>query len=197
MAEHLSLLEIVEELRSLEQSHATGRFFIVSDEKYSASFSFDKGRLIAIQCRVRSGEQAIPLIARIKHGTCRFEESLGGVQEVELPENEYIFRAILATGEHMESNNEFAAFSSSSYKEKLPTQPISNIRNINLSNQQRQIIEEILINELGPMGSLVLDSIVVCKNLEQMTSVIKNQVDDNEIVKSLIPKIIGTLSKSA
>ncbi len=191
-SDYLTLPEIISELRSLTNAKATGTFFVVSEEKHSAMFGFEQGRLVSLQCRLRSGEKAIPLIAVIKRGTCRFDSGLNFVRRMDVTlDNEDIFQSILA-GEGQDSGVKSApvfnappertARNSTQVKKALP-----------ISSEQKFEISQILNAELGPMGNLVMDQIERCGDFEAVKSVIRENASELGIEDVLIRKIRAIL----
>ncbi|MEJ2620981.1 MAG: hypothetical protein P8163_12140, partial [Candidatus Thiodiazotropha sp.] len=156
---YLSLNEIIIELRSLSSADATGYLFIVSSEQHSATFGLEQGRIVSLQCRLRTGEKAIPLMAKIKYGTCRFEESISLGKKMQLEDNETIFDMILSLHENLiqppTEPTQTAVKSDTSI-----SQPIF------LTSQQKTEIEKSLLEEIGPMGSYVMDTIEQCNEFD-------------------------------
>jgi hypothetical protein len=184
-SKHLTLPEIISELRSLTSSKATGTFYIVSDCKHSAMFGLENGRLVTLQCRLRFGEKAIPLIAGIKQGSCRFDNTLGIIRKMDTPNNEEVFLRILSAAEKNKASN-----SASTPKEDKPRfKPFPKYPEISITQDQKKKIREILNEEMGPMGNLVIKSIEKCANFREIASVLKENSDGLDIEKSLTRKI--------
>ena len=191
-SDYLTLPEIVSELRSLTNAKATGTFFVVSEEKHSAMFGFEQGHLVSLQCRLRSGEKALPLIAGIKRGTCRFDHGLNFVRRLDITlDNEDIFQSIL-TSQGQDSGiksdpvfhapPERTARSSAQAKKALPITP-----------DQKLEISRILNEELGPMGNLVMGLIEHCADFTAVNSVIQENAGDLGIENMLVGKIQAIL----
>ncbi|MEJ2711458.1 MAG: hypothetical protein P8074_27875 [Anaerolineales bacterium] len=189
---YLTLSEIISELRSLTNAKATGTFFVVSEEKHSAMFGFEQGRLVSLQCRLRSGEKALPLIAGIKRGTCRFDHGLNFVRRLDITlDNEDIFQSIL-TNQGQDSGvksdpvfhapPESTTRSSTRAKKALPITP-----------DQKLEISRILNEELGPMGNLVMGLIEHCADFTAVNSVIQENAGDLGIENMLVEKIQAIL----
>lgn len=172
---YLSLPDIIEELRALGKAKASGSFFIVSDEQHSSLIGFEKGRIVSLQSRLRFGEKAIPLLGRIKNGACRFEQTSSFVRRVSFADNEELFREILSVREQ---------------DGELDTRLDStSVGGQQLSDKQKKEIEVILVDELGPMGSIVSDSIEHCSNLGEIMEIVKREVDGPDIVNAIEKKI--------
>jgi hypothetical protein len=178
---YMSLPDIINELRSLGKSKSTGSFFIVSDEQHSAIFGMEKGHIVSLQCRLRFGEKAIPLIAKIKHGTCRFENTSSFVRKMDSSDNEELFRKIFAAREEQAVNSDDLSTKLVKQVSEDPgiQQPLV------FSEKQRHAIEDLLIEELGPMGSIVMDSIEQCTSIGEIVDVIYEGVDGADIAKSV------------
>jgi hypothetical protein len=185
--EYLSLSDIIIELRSLSNAKATGYLFIVSSEQHSATFGLEQGRIVSLQCRLRTGEKAIPLIARIKLGSCRFEESTSLIKKMKLEDNETIINMILALHEELLEPE-------TDLPDKSSTSPDPPIR---LSNHQKREIENSLLEEIGPMGSFVMDTIEQCKGFEAIKIAINEEVDRPDIAQSLLFKIDRIINQTA
>jgi hypothetical protein len=179
---YLSLSDIISELRSLSKANATGYLFIVSSEQHSATFGFEEGRIVSLQCRLRTGEKAIPLIAKMKYGSCRFEESVSLGKKMQLEGNETIFETILSMHEDLiESEIEFS--------QTIEMPDTSNSQPIFLSNLQKTEIEKSLLEEIGPMGSYVMDTIVQCKEFDAIKTAINEEIDRPDIAQAVLTKI--------
>ncbi|MCG8489774.1 MAG: hypothetical protein MI756_20055 [Chromatiales bacterium] len=186
---YLSLSDIIIELRSLSRANATGYLFIVSSEQHSATFGLEQGRIVSLQCRLRTGDKAIPLIAKIKYGSCRFEESTSLIKKMKLEDNETIFDRILSLHEQIEPEPDQAIASDK------PSTDYSHP--IMLSNQQKTEIKNSLLDEIGPMGSFVMDTIEHCKEFDSIKTVINEEIDRPDIAQSLLFKIDKIINQSA
>ena len=177
----------MDELRSLAKQKATGSLFIVSNEKHSASFGLEKGRIVSLQCRGRFGAQAIALIARIKQGTSRFETSSNYLKKIELPDNEELIGQILAAQEQL------AAAGPTDKASIAPVRPAATAASsqpaLNITAQQKAAIEDALVDALGPIGSIIMDSVEESRDMSSIVVAIKDVVDTPEIVQDLVAKI--------
>ncbi|MCG8018022.1 MAG: DUF4388 domain-containing protein [Candidatus Thiodiazotropha sp. 'RUGA'] len=188
----LPLNEIIIELRSLARSKSTGYLFIVSSEQHSATFGLEQGRIVSLQCRLRTGEKAIPLIANIKHGSCRFEESISLIRKMPLEDNETIFQKILSIHEQMiEAEAETSQYKTAARNNNYDNHPIL------LSEQQRSNIENCLVEEIGPMGSFVMDTIEQCKEFDSIKDAINDEIDQPDIAQILLLKIDKIINQTA
>ncbi|MCG7986666.1 MAG: hypothetical protein JAZ20_02100 [Candidatus Thiodiazotropha weberae] len=186
---YLPLTEIILELRSLTKGKSTGYLFIVSSEQHSATFGLEQGRIVSLQCRLRTGDKAIPLIAKIKHGSCRFEESTSLIKKMQLEDNETIFNKILSLHAQM--------IEAASDQAKAAIKTVSgNNRPIQLSTQQRTEIENSLLEEIGPMGSFVMDTIERCIEFDSIKEVINEEIDRPDIAQALLFKIDKIINQS-
>ncbi|MCG7940531.1 MAG: DUF4388 domain-containing protein [Candidatus Thiodiazotropha lotti] len=186
---YLPLTEIILELRSLAKGKSTGYLFIVSSEQHSATFGLEQGRIVSLQCRLRTGDKAIPLIAKIKHGSCRFEESTSLIKKMQLEDNETIFNKILSLHAQM--------IEAASDQAKAAIKTVSgNNRPIQLSTQQRTEIENSLLEEIGPMGSFVMDTIERCIEFDSIKEVINEEIDRPDIAQALLFKIDKIINQS-
>ncbi len=180
-SEYLTLAEIVDELRALSRAKETGTFFVVSDEQQSAMFGLERGQLVALQCRLRFGERAIPLIANIRTGRCRFDHSMNFSRRIDIP-NEEVFAAILSGNTDIEvSRSNSPAVperSASATKPKLA-----------ISSAQRNAIAQILGEELGPIGHVVMGDIEDCSSLDEVISVIYESAEGLGIEQLLVTKV--------
>jgi hypothetical protein len=188
---YMSLADIIDELRSLGKSKATGSFFVVSDEQHSATFGLEKGLIVSLQCRLRFGEKAIPLIANIKHGTCRFEQTSSFIRKMNTSDNEDIFRKILFAREQQDGNNA----NLSSVPARKTSGGSGNQKALAISDKQKKAIGDILVDELGPMGSIVLDSIEQCADISEMLDVIYEEVEGPDIAGLVCKKIKKIMNK--
>ncbi|MCG7866428.1 MAG: hypothetical protein JAY74_08635 [Candidatus Thiodiazotropha taylori] len=187
---YLPLNEIIVELRSLTRSKSTGYLFIVSSEQHSATFGLEQGRIVSLQCRLRTGEKAIPLIANIKYGSCRFEESISLIRKMQLEDNETIFNRILSLHEQLIEAE----------PDKTKTAAKNNngeYRPIPLSEQQRSDIENCLVEEIGPMGRFVMDTIEQCKEFDSIKDIINDEIDRPDIAHTLLLKIDKIIDQTA
>jgi hypothetical protein len=180
---YISLPDIIEELRTLGKAKVTGTYFIVSDTQHSANIGIEKGRIVSLQCRLRFGEKAIPLLARIKNGTCRFEETSSFIRRVDFGDNEEVFRRILSAREQDSDLDSSLALDS------LDSEDIEQLTLSQLSDKQQKAIEDILVDELGPMGSIVSDSIENCSGLSEIMEIVKQEVDSTDVINSVAKKI--------
>ncbi|ODB98760.1 hypothetical protein A3197_15180 [Candidatus Thiodiazotropha endoloripes] len=186
---YLPLTEIILELRSLAKGKSTGYLFIVSSEQHSATFGLEQGRIVSLQCRLRTGDKAIPLIAKTKHGSCRFEESTSLIKKMQLEDNETIFNKILSLHAQM--------IEAASDQAKAAIKTISgNNRPIQLSTQQRTEIENSLLEEIGPMGSFVMDTIERCNEFDSIKDIINEEIDRPDIAQALLFKIDKIINQS-
>ncbi|ODB84528.1 hypothetical protein A3195_06695 [Candidatus Thiodiazotropha endoloripes] len=129
------------------------------------------------------------MIANIKHGSCRFEQSISLIKKMQLEDNETIFNQILSIHEQM--------------VQAEPEQPQAFVipntddsRPILLSTQQRSEIENSLPEEIGPMGSFIMDTIEQCKEFDSIKDVINDEIDQPDIAQSLLFKIDKIISQS-
>jgi hypothetical protein len=191
---HLSFLDIIDELRLLGQKKETGSFIIVSNENHYATVGFEHGQIISLQYRLVFGTQAIPLIAKIKHGSCSFTHTTNFIRRTKFQDNEAIIQRMLAT--HLDENN--------SDTESVPNskiQPEKNIskrdnssKSLHLTQQQMEEIENILIEELGPMGSIVMDSVMLCPDIDTLLNVVQNEIGETGRVRPVIHQIMDVLT---
>ncbi len=184
-SDYLTLPEIIEELRTLTSAKETGTFFVVSEEQHSAMFGFENGRLVALQCRLRFGEKAIPLIANIRKGKCRFDDSMNFARRIEVTDNEEIFQGILSTHPQLEANHSVLPPAAA---KPASTSPSGQPR-ISLSAEQRKAIGYILSEELGPMGNVVMNNIDDCSNFDELIAIVKDSADGLGIEDLLVSKI--------
>jgi hypothetical protein len=184
-SDYLTLSEIIEELRALTSEKETGTFFVVSEEQHSAMFGFKNGRLVALQCRLRFGEKAIPLIANIKRGKCRFDDSMNFARRIEVSDNEEIFQAILSTHPQVETKHSVLPPAAA----KPAPRSSSGQQRISLSAEQRKAIGYILSEELGPMGNVVMSNIDDCANFDEVFAIVKDSADGLGIEDLLVSKI--------
>jgi hypothetical protein len=189
---YLSLSEIVHELRLLSNSKETGSFYIVSDDQHSATFGFEQGRLVFLQCRLRFGEKAIPLISKIKRGTCRFEGTANFIRKTDFTDNEEVFQQILSTRDQAISGPQ----SPSSESAMQVPESFANQHRLVLSVEQKMAIEDLLIEELGPIGSLLLETIEQCADFDAIAEVIHDEVEETDIAKLLNRNIRSILRGS-
>ncbi|MES9862664.1 MAG: hypothetical protein ABW157_07955 [Candidatus Thiodiazotropha sp. LLP2] len=185
---YLTLPEIVNELRSLTVAKATGTFFIVSDEKHSAMIGFERGQLVGLQCRLRSGEKAIPLIACIKRGSCRFDNGQNYIRKMDLvDDNEDIFQSILSAQEQSKGGDSGSVLPSAPKREL--SSAAKQTKGLSITPDQRLEISQLLSEELGPMGNMVLNSIENCTDLHGVESVINENASGLGIEDMLVRKI--------
>jgi hypothetical protein len=187
---YLTLPEIIDELRALTNAKETGTFFVVSDEQHSAMFGFENGLLVALQCRLRFGEKAIPLIAGIHKGKCRFDNALNFARRMDVTDNEEVFQAILSVkpqGGRKES-----------VLPATPARPVSAAPvgkfALSLSPEQKEAINNILSEEMGPMANVVMDSIEDCADFDEMISVVYESADGLGVEELLVSKIRAVLN---
>ncbi|MCG8123735.1 MAG: hypothetical protein N0E55_07185, partial [Candidatus Thiodiazotropha taylori] len=150
----------------------------------------EQGRIVSLQCRLRTGEKAIPLIANIKYGSCRFEESISLIRKMQLEDNETIFNQILSLHEQLIEAE----------AEQPKNAAINNDgdnRPIQLSDQQRSDIESSLMEEIGPMGSFVMDTIEQCNEFDSIKDIINDEIDRPDIAQALLMKIDKIINQTA
>ncbi|MET0068267.1 MAG: hypothetical protein ABW076_18130 [Candidatus Thiodiazotropha sp.] len=186
----LELPDIINELRRLGQSKATGSFYIVSDEQHSATVDLEAGRIILLRCRLRFGEQAIPLIARINRGSFRFEPTRNFIRKEDYGDNETVFQRI------MQAHNNTASPPLIPARPTRGTPSLRQTSGLQVSANQRLLIEQLLITELGPMGSVVMESVLSCRNQDAVFDVIRDEADDDDIAESLTTRIRSILDAS-
>jgi hypothetical protein len=189
---YLTLTEIVNELRSLSNSKETGSFFVVSDEQHSATFGLEQGHLVSLQCRLRFGEKAIPLISKIKRGTCRFEQTTNFVRKTDFADNEEVFQQILSAREQAVTDTQ-SPISGSAMQ---VTESSADLPRLMLSAEQKTAIEEVLVDELGPIGSIIMEAVEQCADFDAMVALIQAEVEEADMVKLLSRKIRPILSGS-
>jgi hypothetical protein len=182
---YMSLPDIIDQLRLLGKEKETGSFFIVSDEQHAAIFGFERGHIVSIQCRLRFGEKAIPLIGKIRGGTCRFEPTASFFRKSDFGENEEVFRKIFSAREQSGDVVEKVASENAVKKTAHAGRKQASM----LSDKQKRKIEDLLVEELGPMGSIVMDSIENCSDVSEIMDVIMTEVDGSEIVSAVALKI--------
>jgi hypothetical protein len=181
----MSLPDIIDQLRMLGKEKETGSFFIVSDELHAAIFGFERGHIVSIQCRLRFGEKAIPLIGKIKAGTCRFEPTATFFRKSDFGENEEVFRKIFSAREQSDDVVDNVTAKNAVTKATHANRKQASM----MSDKQKLKIEELLVEELGPMGSIVMDSIEKCSDVSEIMDVIVAEVDGSEIVSAVALKI--------
>jgi hypothetical protein len=189
-SKYMPMSEIIDSLRSISDTKATGHLYIVSSEQHTATFGLDQGRIAFLQCRLRTGEKAIPLLSKIKHGSCRFEYASNLIRKMELEDNETIFEKILSPHAQIEIKTS-----------DLPTK--SKIQNnqqedtLSLTSEQKSEIKTVLMEEIGPMGNVVMDSIENCNTLNAIRAVIYDELDESGIANTLIFRIDLILEQTA
>lgn len=187
---YMPMSEIIDSLRSLSDTKATGHLYIVSSEQHTATFGLDQGRIAFLQCRLRTGEKAIPLLSNIKHGSCRFEHTSKLIRKMELEDNETIFKKILSPQAQIVI--------------KTPDTPTNSEPPINqqgqtlsLTSDQKSEIRTVLMEEIGPMGNVVMDSIENCNTLNAIREVIYEELDESGIANTLLFRIDLILEQTA
>ncbi len=184
---YLELPDIINELRRLGKSKATGSFYIVSDEQHSATVDLEEGRIISLRCRLRFGEQAIPLIAKIKRGTFRFEPTLNFIRKEDYGDNEAVFQRIMTARTSPPSRPQP---SQTPPRQASPPRVSSALR---IAPNHRTAIEQLLIAEFGPMGSMVMESLLACRSRDAVFDTIRDEAEDAGIAESLMNQISAIL----
>lgn len=70
-------------------------------------------------------------------------------------------------------------------------------RPIQLSDQQRSDIESSLMEEIGPMGSFVMDTIEQCNEFDSIKDIINDEIDRPDIAQALLMKIDKIINQTA
>jgi hypothetical protein len=189
-SKYIPMSEIIDSLRSISDTKATGHLFIVSSEQHTATFGLDQGRIAFLQCRLRTGEKAIPLLTKIKHGSCRFEHASNLIRKMELEDNETIFNKILSPQPQID-------IKTSDFRTKSETPNNQQGHTLSLTSEQKSEIKTVLMEEIGPMGNVVMDSIKNCNTLDAIRAVINEELDESDIANTLLFRIDLILEQTA
>lgn len=192
----LTFTDIIDELRHLGHSKVTGSLFIVSDEKHYATVGFEKGRIISLQYRLRFGEQAIPMLAKIKHCSCRFQNTSNFIRKTNFTDNEEVFKKIMDARDN-ENKEEVGLIKIPTPATRAVAESASKGQAICLSAQQQMAIENVLIEELGPIGLIVMDSLVICQDFDSMLNVVREEVEKTDAARQVIHHILDILTQDS
>ncbi|MDO8959459.1 MAG: hypothetical protein Q7U85_06985 [Rhodocyclaceae bacterium] len=77
--------EITARIRKEVSAASTGTLLIRSSDLHIAMLGFDKGVLVSLHCEGLRSFKAIPRLAKINAGTCRFDHSRPGQPQDDLP----------------------------------------------------------------------------------------------------------------
>jgi hypothetical protein len=191
---HLSFSEIIEELRRLGQNMVTGSFVIVTNENHYVTVGFEDGRIISLQYRLIFGLQAIPRFAKIEHGSCNFNTTSNFIRKIEILDNEEVIQKILSARENIVNHDPGLIQVTQQKTQEAAKTKVNNKQTLRLSIEQKEAIEDILIEELGPMGSIVMDSVVMCQDIDSLLNVVQNELGETGKARPVIQQIMDILT---
>ncbi|MEJ2612175.1 MAG: hypothetical protein P8179_19415 [Candidatus Thiodiazotropha sp.] len=193
----LSFPDIIDELRYLGRSKVTGSLFIVSDEKHYATVGFENGRIISLQYRLSFGESAIPMLAKINHGSCRFQNTSNFIRKTNFNDNEEVFQKIMEARNDGKNKEVESIDIPNMLAEQIIGDNARKGQALYLSSQQKIDIEDVLIEELGPIGAIVMDSLVMCHDLGSMLNIIREEVEQTDVAREVIHHILDILTQDS
>jgi|GEM_PF-2168063 len=183
-----TLPDILRQLKMLCDQGATGSLFIVSNQNHPFSFGINKGRIVSVQYRITFGMKAIPYIGAVQRGKTRFENNNVGRTQNDLPSNKEIVQAIIAA--HKEAANARSGSPSNREPKPIAKGPQFSTSSPSLfRGEKREQLEAILIDALGPMGSLLCDSIAQNSDVSSVMEQLYQEVNEPELLDRLEGKI--------
>lgn len=174
MSDYFSNIQLQEILARLIAEKRSGTFVINSACNHVITIAIDNGRIVALFYGPKRGRPAIPLISRITGGSYRFEDSTFSLNAQDLPSTAGIMIA-LQGGPGLDVED----FSSPKVGHTQAGQ-ISSAH----AQQIYQGLEEILVQYLGPIASMVLED--VCQASERSS---KGPEEFGKLITCLLDEI--------
>ena len=172
MAEIISYSHLVDMLAKHVENKESGTLYIRSQCNHAISFALDAGNIYAVYYGPRRGKNALPLITKIKGGSCHFDALKLGVSPQDVPDTSEILALLQEPLEHDDGSSEAA--------------PKAN--KVVTSEQNDQIcyeLKELLSEHLGPISDMIFedaveDNVDFCKSSEQAQLLIDKLAEDIE-----------------
>lgn len=144
MAELKSFSELVDEIEALCKARETGYIFITSDKKRSGRILLQNGHIISARYANKQGEQAILIMQGIVRGKVNFHE--GHFHENEEVSIGTSTPLLIKTLRGLAQTSEAPADETD--------------KAVELTVEEKEAIEDALVEVLGPMAPLICDEIL-------------------------------------
>jgi len=135
--QHIPFTEIVAKMEELCTEKATGILFIATKANRSAQIVIENGSIVFVYFYNKQGQEALKLMQTIQAGRYRFQKNATSPRRNKLPPTKDILNFL------------YGKRKSESPKEA----PIHN----QLTNQQKQILETVLAEYIGPMATIICE----------------------------------------
>ena len=137
--EILHYAELMAELMRAYREKRTGSMFFITPDNRMAQINFDRGEIVFIYYRGKRGEEALQLLPEIQRARVVFEEEPEAAIRIPLPPTQLIIGFLTEI---------------ESAKRVLPATAKKSPREL---RSPREIIEAVLIRNIGPMGGMLCD----------------------------------------
>ena len=157
-----------EELRTLCRDRRTGTLLVVSSNNQVFQFSLKEGEIVALTFQNKHGAEALDVLEALRHqdvraNASRFAEGHLLSSKVPPPATDYILE-LLRGGNRGGSAR--------------PVQD-SSPKSLRMTDQTRKILEEELVEFLGPMAVILCDEVwSTAKSLDEALSTLSQELSD-------------------
>ena len=157
-----------EELRALCRDRRTGTLLVVSSNNQVFQFSLRAGEIVALIFQNKHGAEALDVLEALRHqnvraNASRFAEGHLLSSKTPLPATDYIL-------ESLRGGNRGGLVRSAQE---------SNPKSLRMTDQTRKILEEELVEFLGPMAVILCDEVwSTAKSLDEALSTLSQELSD-------------------
>ena len=165
------LSNLIIELQRIIDNQLTGIVFVASGDNRSAQISFLDGIMVFALCQGQKGRKAIELIAQMGEARFRFQKGAIPASRIEMPSVDEVFTCF-NDKKKTESSITLPAEKVSAKQETASVR-----EGQALSNEEKQLIREVLTECIGPMALILCeDYLDTVKTVEEAIEVIVNEI---------------------
>jgi len=134
--DYIPFTELVDKIGEFCAQKATGVLFIATKANRSAQIVIEKGSIVFVYFYNKQGQEALDLMLTIQAGRYRFQENATSPRRNKLPPTEDILKFLSGKGTATVPPKQATA---------------------QLTNQQKEILETILAEYIGPMAAIICE----------------------------------------
>lgn len=137
---------VIAEIERLCRQGRSGKIFLTSEANHTASLGLDDGRVVSVHYRIRRGVRALASLSTIGRVRPVFDESAEVVPDPDLPPSEEVLARLRGA-----DDAPAAPVAPATTRLGAPTGG-------DLSPRVRSVLEEVLVDHIGPMASILCGS---------------------------------------
>ena len=179
---YVPFVQLVGELKILSREGRTGTAYIVTDDNRMARLGLEAGHIDLIWFHRKRGADALALMSQIQAGRLRFEDAVKAPADTsDLPSTTEILEFLL---------KQAASDTTTTAANAAGNSPI-------VASADREMIEEVLTDYLGPMASIICDEhLSEGQDLESALKALATEIQDSAQIKEFLDLVHARLSKA-